>query len=472
MLAGEKIKTVVDLLKLNPDILRAYDIRGVVGKSLSVDIAFALGRAFATIAGEQLGRQPMLCSAYDGRVSSPQLEQAFVNGMVASGADVVRLGLGPTPMLYFGVNVEKRDGGVMVTGSHNPPEYNGFKLMLGKLPFWDEDIQVLGRLARSGSFLSVEGEWHEMSIEKKYVDRLCLEYDSDVPYSVVWDCGNGAAGRVVRSLTDRLPGRHVVLNENIDGTFPSHHPDPTIAENLEQLIETVESKEADLGVAFDGDGDRIGVVDHQGTIVWGDQLLTLYARDLLQDSPGESIIADVKSSNVFFDEVKKYGGIPVMWRTGHSPIKKKMAEVSAPLAGEMSGHIFFADRYYGYDDALYAAVRLLGILAKSHASLSSLRESLPKTISTPEIRFSCNDSDKFELVNKVLNSAHEIPGADVNELDGVRVTTSDGWWLLRASNTQPVLVVRFEAWSDDGMARLKDTLHRLLARNGIEHSMV
>ena len=460
------------MLKLDSHILRAYDIRGVVGQSLTVDVAFAVGRAFATIARERLGRQPMFCSAYDGRVSSPHLEQALVNGMVASGADVLRLGLGPTPMLYFGVNVEQRDGGIMVTGSHNPPEYNGFKLMLGQLPFWDEDIEVLGKLAQSDSFCSVQGEWQKISIEKKYVDRLRLEYDFDVPYSVVWDCGNGASGSVVRALTHKLPGRHVVLNEIIDGTFPSHHPDPTVPANLEQLIEVVKSEEADLGVAFDGDGDRIGVVDHQGTIIWGDQLLTLFAQDLLKDSPGESIIADVKSSSVFFDEVKRCGGTPIMWRTGHSPIKKKMADVSAPLAGEMSGHIFFADRYYGYDDALYAAVRLLGILAKSCTSLFNLCETLPKTISTPEIRFPCDDSEKFRLVNKVRKSAYAIPGADINELDGVRVTTTDGWWLLRASNTQPVLVVRFESWSDDGMMRLKDTLGKLLAETGIDYSMV
>ncbi len=460
------------MLKLDSEILRAYDIRGVVGKSLSVDVAFAVGRAFTTIAGERLGAQPKFCTAYDGRVSSPQLEQALVDGMVASGADVLRLGLGPTPMLYFGVNVQERDGGVMVTGSHNPPEYNGFKLVFGQLPFWDDDIQKLGKLAQLGSFSSAQGAWREVSIESEYVDRLCLEYKSDVPYSVVWDSGNGATGRIVRLLTDRLPGRHVVLNESINGTFPSHHPDPTVPENLEQLIGEVKSSGADLGVAFDGDGDRIGVVDHQGTILWGDQLLTLYARDLLQASPGESIIADVKSSNVFFDEVKRCGGEPIMWRTGHSPIKKKMAELSAPLAGEMSGHIFFADRYYGYDDAVYAAVRLLGILAKSGKSLFNLRETLPKTVSTPEIRFPCAESQKFRVVNEVRNRAHDIPDADVNELDGVRVTTTDGWWLLRASNTQPVLVARFEAWSDDGMIRLKDTLGNLIAKMGLDDSLV
>ena len=359
-------------MELDPEILRAYDIRGVVGQNLDIKVAFAVGRAFATVVASRLGHHPQFCSAYDGRLSSPELEKALVEGMVASGAEVLRLGVGPTPMLYFGVNEGKKDGGVMVTGSHNPPEFNGFKLIQGSLPFWDNDIQLLGTVIESSSFHSKKGHSQKGSVEKKYVARLLEEYDSDVQYSVVWDAGNGATGRVVRSLTDQLPGRHVLLNETIDGEFPSHHPDPTVRENLEELIEVVKEQKADFGVAFDGDGDRIGVVDHEGSVIWGDQLLTIYAKDLLRDAPGASIIADVKSSNVFFDEVKRCGGDPVMWRTGHSPIKMKMAELAAPLAGEMSGHIFFGDRYYGFDDALYAAVRLLGVLARSGVSLAKL----------------------------------------------------------------------------------------------------
>jgi phosphomannomutase len=457
-------------LKLDPEILRAYDIRGVVGQNLDIEVAFAVGRAFATVIAERLGRRPQFCSAYDGRVSSPQLEEALVDGMVASGAEVLRLGVGPTPMLYFGVNARKRDGGVMVTGSHNPPEYNGFKLILGRLPFWDKDIQLLGAVIEAGLFNANKGDWQQASVENEYVDRLLEEYDSDVEYAVVWDVGNGATGRVLRSLTDRLPGRHVLLNEAIDGGFPSHHPDPTIPENLEELIEVVRDQKADFGVAFDGDGDRIGVVDHEGLVIWGDQLLTIYAQDLLKDLPGASVIADVKSGNVFFDEVKRCGGDPIMCRTGHSPIKMKMAELSAPLAGEMSGHIFFGDRYYGFDDALYAAVRLLRVLARSGVSLAKLRNGLPKTHSTPEIRFPCDDLEKFKIVEEVRLSLSGVAGIEVNNLDGVRVTTRDGWWLLRASNTQPVLVARCESCNKEGLGRLRDMLHKHLTKQGLNPS--
>lgn len=459
-------------MKLDPEILRAYDIRGVVGRNLDVKVAFAVGRAFATVVGDRLGHQPRFCSAYDGRLSSPELEKALVEGMVASGAEVLRLGVGPTPMLYFGVSEGKRDGGVMVTGSHNPPEFNGFKLIQGRLPFWDNDIQLLGTVIESSLFCSKKGHSQQGSVEDEYVTRLLEEYDSDARYSVVWDAGNGATGRVMRSLTDQLPGRHLLLNETIDGEFPSHHPDPTVPENLEELIEAVKEQKADIGVAFDGDGDRIGVVDHKGSVIWGDQLLTIYAKDLLRDIPGASIIADVKSSNVFFDEVKRCGGDPIMWKTGHSPIKMKMAESLAPLAGEMSGHIFFGDRYYGFDDGLYAAVRLLGVLARSGVSLAKLCDRLPKTFSTPEIRFPCDDSVKFKIVEEVRRNVSGVPELEVNNLDGVRVTTRDGWWLLRASNTQPVLVVRCESWNKEGMERLRGMLHKHLIKQGLNPSFL
>ena len=456
------------MLKLDPDILRAYDIRGVVGQNLDTRIAFAVGRAFATIAFNRLGRAPQFCSAYDGRISSPDLEEAMVAGMCQSGAEVLRLGLGPTPMLYFAVTTLNRDGGVMVTGSHNPPEYNGFKLMFGCLPFWDEDILELGDLVNSESFVSKPGSCRRSSKERGYVNRLVQEYDSDRGLSVVWDPGNGSAGRVLRNLTEILPGHHQILNEEIDGRFPSHHPDPTVATNLAQLIDEVKIWNADLGIAFDGDGDRIGVVDHRGKIVWGDQLLTIYAQDLLRELPGASIIADVKSSTVFFEEVKKWGGNPIMWRTGHSPIKKKMAESGALLAGEMSGHIFFGDRYYGFDDALYAAVRLLRLLAKTDLSLADLCDGLPKTVFTPEIRFACEEKAKFKIVEKVRKAVESRSGVQVNDIDGVRVTTEDGWWLLRASNTQPVLVARCESWNDEGLQRLKSELYEVLTEQGIK----
>ena len=448
--------------ELEPSILRAYDIRGLVGQNLRVDDAFAIGRAFATISAARLGRQPKLCVAYDGRLSSPDLEEALVKGLAKSGADVVRAGLGPTPMLYYAVTALGRDGGVMVTGSHNPPEFNGFKLTLCGLPFWDQDIQSLGRAIADGNLAEGHGTASEVSVERDYVARVAAEYRSKVPLSVAWDAGNGAAGEVIRSLVNFLPGQHIVLNSKIDGTFPSHHPDPTVAENLDQLISAVMEHSCDLGVGFDGDGDRIGVVDNKGKIIWGDQLLTLYAIDLLQELPGSTIIADVKSSLVFFEQVTSHGGNPVMWCTGHSPIKSKMTELKAPLAGEMSGHIFFADRYYGYDDAIYAAVRLLDLVARSGCSLATLHDQLPTTFHTPELRFPCDDGLKFKVVDLVRESLEGLQGIEVNSIDGVRVTTPDGWWLLRASNTQPVLVARCEAEDEDGLARLKAMLKEQL----------
>ena len=452
---------------LDSNILRAYDIRGIVGQTLQIEDAFAIGRAFATVSAARLGRQPKLCVGYDGRLSSPDLEAALVSGLVSSGADVLRSGLGPTPMLYFAVKKLDRDGGVMVTGSHNPPDFNGFKLMLSGLPFWDQDIQILGKIISDADFADRQGTAEKVSVENDYVERLSAEYTSNQPLSVAWDAGNGAAGKVIDSLVNRLPGDHLVLNSDIDGTFPSHHPDPTIPENLDQLISAVVEHSCDFGVGFDGDGDRIGVVDNKGRIVWGDQLLTLYAIDLLQDMPGASIIADVKSSLVFFQEVAAHGGKPVMWRTGHSPIKSKMMELNSPLAGEMSGHIFFADRYYGYDDAVYAAVRLLDLIARSKCSLETLCDQLPTTFHTPEVRFPCDDVLKFQIIDSVRERLEDMSGIEVNSIDGVRVTTSDGWWLLRASNTEPVLVARCEAEDANGLVRLKAMLREQLSYFGL-----
>ena len=453
---------------LNGSILRAYDIRGLVGDTLGPEDAFAIGRAFVTIASHRLGRNPRLSVAYDGRVSSPALESELVRGMLCSGADVVRVGLGPTPMLYFSITALDRDGGIMVTGSHNPPNFNGFKLVLGGMPFWDEDIQYLGRVIADGTYAEGNGGLTECRVENEYVARVCQEYRSSSGLSVAWDPGNGAAGSILRKLVTCLPGKHIVLNGEIDGTFPSHHPDPTVAENLQELIAAVQEHSCDLGIAFDGDGDRIGVVDDKGEIIWGDQLLTLYALDLLRETPGVPIIADVKTSLVFFEQVAAHGGNPVMWRTGHSPIKSKMSELNAPLAGEMSGHIFFADRYYGYDDAIYAAVRLLDLLVRSKQTLSELSSKLPRTYNTPELRFPCDDDMKFKVVETVSRRLQNVTGVEVSLIDGVRVTTSDGWWLLRASNTQPVIVARCEARCEDRLDRLKVAVREEMRRCGIE----
>ncbi|MDP6474652.1 MAG: phosphomannomutase/phosphoglucomutase [Alphaproteobacteria bacterium] len=458
----------------DPTVLREYDIRGVVGRTLGRADAEAIGRAFATIAapdggsdGTSDGGGKTFCVGYDGRVSSPELEAALVAGLNAGGADVIRVGLGPTPMLYYAVHSLGADGGIMVTGSHNPPDNNGFKLMLGKSSFFGASIQELGAVAGEGAYREGSGARRDDPILLRYVARVAEESAALAPLKVVWDAGNGAAGEAMALLTAELPGEHILLNERIDGTFPAHHPDPTMPENLVELIAEVRAGACDLGIAFDGDGDRIGIVDGGGEILWGDQILALLARPVLANRPGATIIADVKASQVLFDEVARLGGTPLMWKTGHSLIKAKMAETGAPLAGEMSGHIFFADRYHGYDDALYAAVRMLGVISDEGQSLAELRASLPQRVNTPELRFPCGDDVKFDTIEAVRQQLSD-DGANVDAMDGVRVNTSDGWWLLRASNTQPVMVARCEAKNEDGLKRLKDDLRVRLKITGIE----
>ena len=450
--------------RFDPTILREYDIRGVVGKTLHAADARAIGRSFATLLKEAGGKR--VAVGRDGRLSSPELESALVEGFTQSGIDVLRVGLGPTPMLYYATATQEVDGGIMVTGSHNPPTHNGFKMVFQKKPFFGQDIQKLGRVAAEGRFAEGVGSATEKSLLDEYVARVAQDYDGERPLSVVWDAGNGATGEALQQLVKKLPGKHILLNEKIDGTFPAHHPDPTEAKNLVQLQEAVAQHKTDLGIAFDGDGDRIGVIDGQGRILWGDQFMVVLAGDVIAKKPGATIIADVKASQVLFDEVARMGGTPLMWRTGHSLIKTKMAETGAPLAGEMSGHIFYADRYYGYDDALYAAVRLLGILARSPETLAQRRDKLPSVVNTPELRFPCADTRKFAVIDEVRGRL-EAAKAEMSANDGVRVKTADGWWLLRASNTQDVLVARCEAKDTAGLDRLKAQLVAQLEASGL-----
>jgi phosphomannomutase len=451
--------------RFDPTILREYDIRGIVGKTLFPADAHAIGRAFAaTLAGTGKHR---VAVGYDGRLTSPELEQSLVEGLAQGGADVTRIGRGPTPMLYFAAATLAVDGGIMVTGSHNPPDHNGFKFVLGGKPFYGEAVQKLGQTALGlGEPDKSRGKIGEHSVFNDYVARLARDYDGARPLSVCWDCGNGATGDVVTKLVQRLPGNHTLINNAIDGTFPAHHPDPTVAENLVQLQQAVTAGHCDLGIAFDGDGDRIGVVDAKGRIFWGDQLLVVLARDVLAQHPGAPIIADVKASQTLFDEIERLGGKPVMSETGHSLIKARLAATGAPLAGEMSGHVFFADRYYGFDDAIYVAVRLLGILGRADKSLTEMRDALPKVVNTPELRIECNEARKFAIVEEVRERLRK-QGAEMNETDGVRVRTPEGWWLLRASNTQGVLVVRAEARTEEELSRLKKQVNAELAPSGI-----
>jgi len=451
----------------DPTSLREYDIRGVVGRTVHPADAFAIGRCFGSVVARGGGH--VVAVGYDGRLSSPELAAALVDGLKASGMEVLRVGRGPTPMLYFAATTLGTDGAVMVTGSHNPPDYNGFKMMLGKRAFFGEDIQSLGRMAAAGDVVGeATGSDRAVDVADDYVARLVQDWDGgDRKLRVVWDNANGAAGEVLTRLLKVLPGHHTVLNAEIDGRFPAHHPDPTIARNQEQLIAAVREQGADIGIGFDGDADRIGVVDGGGGILVGDQLMVVLARDVLRTHPGATIIADVKASQVLYDEIARAGGKPMMFKTGHSLIKAKMAEISAPFAGEMSGHIFYADRWYGFDDALYVAVRLLGIVARMDGTLEAVRQALPQVVNTPELRFDCDDTRKFVVVQEVA-ARLRAARADVNDIDGVRVLTPDGWWLLRASNTQAVLVARAEARDEAGLERLKAALVEQLLASGLE----
>ncbi|MBL4897448.1 phosphomannomutase [Erythrobacter sp. SAORIC-644] len=455
----------------DPTVLREYDIRGIIGETLGPDDARAIGRGFATMLAEAGGSK--VAVGYDGRVSSPLLEHALIEGLTASGMDVVRIGMGPTPMLYYAeASADDVDGGIQITGSHNPANYNGFKMVFQGRPFFGADIQELGRRGAEGEWADGSGEVESRDVIDAYIERMIEALNGVEPgvldsLKVGWDAGNGAAGPALEKLTARLPGEHYLLFTEVDGNFPNHHPDPTVEENLEDLRKLVADKSLDFGVAFDGDGDRIGAIDGEGRVIWGDQLLMIYAEDLLARTKGATIIADVKASRALFDHVATHGGNPVMWKTGHSLIKSKMKETGSPLAGEMSGHVFFADEYYGYDDALYAGVRLMTAAARLGRSVTQLRGAMPPMVNTPEMRFQVDESRKFAAIEEI---AGRIAASDAvaDTTDGVRVTTDDGWWLLRASNTQDVLVARAESESQEGLDRLVAQIDAQLEASGLQ----
>jgi len=454
----------------DPTILREYDIRGVFGETLGPDDARAVGRSFGTRVAQIGGKRVVV--GYDGRLSSPILEHALVEGLNASGIDAVRIGMGPTPMLYFAeASIPDVQGGIQITGSHNPANHNGFKAVLEGRAFFGADIIDLGRIAAEGAWVSGAGQTSDAAIMDAYVDRLLdglngVDQASLENLRIAWDTGNGAAGPVVEALTARLPGHHVLLFTRVDGHFPNHHPDPTVESNLADLVDAVAQRSLDFGVAFDGDGDRIGAIDGLGRTIWGDQLLAIFAEDVLKTSPGATIIGDVKASSALFERISELGGKPQMWKTGHSLIKSRMKETGALLGGEMSGHVCFADRYFGFDDALYAAVRLIAATVRLNKSVTAMRGALPAMINTPELRFQVDEARKFAVVDEVAARLRQDK-AQVNDIDGVRVDTPDGWWLLRASNTQDVLVVRAESRSAEGLARLLAQANAQLAASGI-----
>jgi len=438
-------------MKINLQIYREYDIRGVVDKDLTPEIVRRLGKGFGTHMA-RLGKISLVVGR-DGRLSSKAFSEALIEGLISTGCDVVNIGVCPTPAYYFSLFHLNKDGGIMVTGSHNPPEFNGFKVSVGKSTIFGEEIQKLGRLVERGDFVTSRGNLSETEVILPYQDYIKKNIRFEKKLKVVIDAGNGTGGVVAGPILRDLGCEVEELYCEIDGRFPNHFPDPTVPDNLKYLIDRVLKSRADVGIGYDGDADRIGVVDEKGNILWGDQLMILFAREILRNQKGATFVAEVKCSQNLFTDIEKHGGKAIMWRTGHSLIKEKMKEEKAVLGGEMSGHIFFADRYLGYDDAIYASCRLLELLSKTERKLSQLLEDVPKTFITPEIRVDCPDEIKFKVVEKVkeeLRKDHPII-----DVDGVRAQFGDGWGLVRASNTQPVLVLRFEALSEKRLQQIK-----------------
>jgi phosphomannomutase/phosphoglucomutase len=426
---------------LKATIFREYDIRGIANEELLSPDIERLGQAIGTLLQRRLGRKVNV--GRDVRLSSDRLRDAIVNGLVASGCDVTDVGRVPTPLLYYSVEHLGCDGGVMITGSHNPPEYNGFKTVAGSGTIHGADIQELRRMIESGDLDRGQGTLRTYDIETPYVEEISSQFHFERPVKVVLDAGNGVSGPVMHRLLERLNVQATELFFDMDGTFPNHHPDPTVEENLVHLKRAVAEHGADLGISFDGDGDRIGAIDEKGRVVWGDYLMLIYGREILSRKPGATFIGEVKCSQVMYDELRRLGANAIMYKTGHSLIKAKMKEEGAELAGEMSGHMFFKDRYYGFDDALYSACRLMEIVSKSGKPLSAQTDGLPVMVSTPELRVDTSDERKFEVVKRVAE--HFRSRRSIVEVDGARILFPEGWGLVRASNTQPVLVMRFEA---------------------------
>ncbi len=457
-------------MKVNRLIFREYDIRGVVGTDIDETFAYHLGRAFARKATEHGAKT--IAVGYDCRLTSPMLKDALIQGLNHSGLDVIDIGVVPTPLLYYALFNLPVEGGVQITASHNPPEFNGFKLCIGKETLYGEGIQTIRAIMEKEDYPDGKGEARgDRELIDRYIDEVRRTIQmGDRPLKVVVDAGNGTAGPVAPRLYRALGCEVVELYTDMDGTFPNHHPDPVVLENLKDLQQKVLETGADLGIGFDGDADRIGVIDESGRVIWGDQLLMIYARDLLARIPGAKIIFEVKCTMLLEEDIRKRGGVPIMWKAGHSLIKAKMLEEGALLAGEMSGHMFFKERFYGYDDAIYAGARLLEILSKTNEPLSALLKDLPTTYSTPEIRVACDDTVKFQVVERVVD-AFKTRGHRVITVDGARVVYEDGWGLLRASNTQPALVLRFEALSEEALKRIQRDfemeLRRILSELGL-----
>ncbi|MBI4833185.1 MAG: phosphomannomutase/phosphoglucomutase [Candidatus Lindowbacteria bacterium] len=440
---------------MNRDIFREYDIRGVADKDLTDDVVECIWKAFGTYA-HSFGKKNVVLGR-DCRLSSPRIHKVLLEAMLSTGLNVTDVGICPTPVFYFSLFHLDQEGGLQITGSHNPPDQNGFKVCVGKSTIFGEEIQKVSQVCEKGRFVTAKGKLSQHEIIQAYQKYVAQNIKLERRLKVVIDAGNGTAGPVAPKLIRDLGCEVDEMYCEMDGRFPNHHPDPTVPKYIEEIVDRVKNDGYDCGIAYDGDADRLGIIDDKGNILWGDQLLILFGREILSRRPGSVVISEVKSSKTLFDDIAKHGGKPIMWKTGHSLIKEKMRETDAAVAGEMSGHIFFADRYFGFDDAIYSSCRLLEILSKSNAPLSKLLSDVPKTYSTPEIRADCPEKIKFKVVEE-LTEYFKQNKYDVIDVDGARVTFDDGWGLVRASNTQPVLVLRFEATSE----KRRDEIRKLI----------
>ena len=459
------------LVSLEPEILREYDIRGIVDKNINENTAYTIGRIFGYVVFSKLNSNN-IAIGYDGRLTSPKLFNALSNGLKDSGSSVVNIGMCPTPMLYFADYYLKTDAAIMITGSHNPSEYNGFKMVLNKHSFFSDDIQNFQKIISNVNLEKKDGNIRNVEIINDYVERVLKNISIKKKIKISWDIGNGAMGVVIDKLISNLQNtENILLNKEVDGKFPNHHPDPTVPNNMKQLIKSVKENNCDIGLAFDGDGDRLGVVDNLGNIVWADQYMLILCSEIKNLYKNPKIIMDVKCSKVFFDESKKMGCIPIMERTGHSPIKEKMKELKSPLSGEMSGHVCYGDDFYGYDDAMYVALRLLRILSNSKNKLSDMINEFPKTFSTPETRFDVEEIKKFQIIDDIKKRLSSFDG-NLIDIDGIRLENKDGWFLMRASNTQNQLTCRAESTSEQGLKKLVTVIEDQLMLSNVDFKFI
>jgi phosphomannomutase / phosphoglucomutase len=452
---------------MNKEIFREYDIRGTVETDLTDGVVRNIGRALATYLSDRGKKEASV--GRDGRLSSERFKNLIAEGMVEGGMNVVDLGLVPTPLFYFSLFTLGMEGGVMVTGSHNPPEFNGFKVACGKSTLYGDEVQEIRRIIEEERFVQGSGSFREYkNIVEDYYTFLRGNIRLTRSFNVVIDAGNGVGGMVALPIMKEMGQRITELFCDVDGRFPNHFPDPTVEKNLVALRKTILETKADVGIGYDGDADRIGVIDNEGNIIWGDYLMIIYAREIFKEKTGAHFVSEVKCSKNLYEDIEKHGGVPIMWKAGHSLIKQKMKEVGAALGGEMSGHMFFADRFFGYDDAVYASLRLLEIMEKDGRPVSEFLKDLPKLYSTPEIRVTCPDNVKFEVVHKLTE--YYRSKFRIIDIDGVRVLLDDGWGLVRASNTQPILVLRFEAETEEALARIQAMVNEDLEGIMKEHN--